>query len=524
MESAVRVVSAKLSGPVGKAGRKDNPPTNKAEDVRTVRAMLRANGFNVPPEGGADGGLVKAIMAAQTKAGNKNPDGVIDPDGPVFAYLKPKFEKAQKEAVAEAAEKMMKVTFRGKEYQLTRDDYDDLVDQTLDTLTRYIKRLVQWQRGNLEMYKDYMATAEARNGYFDAIAQAVIVKAGSIKYPDARLTNAATAAANRLERAANSRNLKEIDAALPECEETINAFIEDMRRFLAEFTGAAGTTVSVLKVGSATCFAVAGALAVPVMVTAGAGAATAAAVSGAGTAALSSTLGELERVAAGQKVTVLEAIGNVAVDTIIGAASSGLTSKIPLGFIDDMAKGIAPALAAKIPGAAAPQIAQYVSGFLSGTGQEVIKTVVSEGLNVVGKMVKSGKVPTKADFDEAVQKLLITALTAGLLKNLGSFQKKWAFDARNTVEEGMIPSVLKNFLKGKKVPPAVMSKMQAEVWNAVSGEVLKGGVTVGLSMLGSTDNPDKMSDAAAKALEKDRGVQKLIEKEMEKFLKKEKLL
>lgn len=524
MEAAVRVRLAKLTGPVGKAGRKDDPVTNKAEDIRLVRAMLRANGFNVPPDGGADGGLIKAIMAAQTKAGNKSPDGVIDPDGPAFEYLKPKFDKAQKEAAQAAAEKMVKVTFRGKEYQLTPDAYDDLVEQALATLGRYIKRLVHWQRGNLEMYKDYVATAEAKNGYFNAIAQAVIIKVGSVKLPEQRLVSAATTAANRLERAMNSRSLKEIDAVLPECEDAINAFNEEMHRFLKDFTGTAGTTVTVLKVGSATCFGIAGALAVPVMVSAGAGAATAAAASGAATSALTSTLGELERAAAGQNVTVLEAIGNVAVDTIIGAASAGVTSKIPLGFIDDMAKGIAPALASKIPGASAPQIAHYVSEFLAGTGQEVIKTSVSEALGVLGKVVKSGKVPTRADFDDAVQKLLITALTAGLLKNLGGFQNKWADEAQNTVEEGLIPDVLKTFLKGKKLPPATISKMQGEVWNAVSGEVLKGGVTVGLGMIGKTDDAGKMTDAAVKALEKDRAILKQIEKEVEKFLKKEKLL
>ena len=55
MASATREVLTKLSGPVGKAGRKEDPVTNKAEDIRLLRAMLRANGFNVPPDGGAMG-------------------------------------------------------------------------------------------------------------------------------------------------------------------------------------------------------------------------------------------------------------------------------------------------------------------------------------------------------------------------------------------------------------------------------------------------------------------------------------
>ena len=180
MVSATREGMTKLSGPVGKAGRKENPVTNKAEDIRLARAMLRANGFNVPDVGGADGGLIKAILAAQVKAGSKVGDGVIDPDGPVFEYLKPKFEKARKEAATEESQRLVKVTFCGKEYQLLPKDYDDLVDATFERLSRYIKRLVHWHNGCMEMYDDYCTTAAAQKGYFDAIAQAVIVRAGGV--------------------------------------------------------------------------------------------------------------------------------------------------------------------------------------------------------------------------------------------------------------------------------------------------------------------------------------------------------
>lgn len=522
MATMTRQVATKLSGPVGKAGRKEDPVTNKAEDIRLVRAMLRANGFNVPEVGGADAGLVKAISSAQMKAGAKAADGVIDPDGPVFEYLKPKYEKAREAAAQEESQKLVKVNFRGKEYLLTTDDYDALVEATTNRLVKYIKFLVGWQKSCMEMYDDYCDTAAAQKGYFNAIAQAVIVKTSGTTYPDRRLAAAAADAATRLQRAADARSLKMIDAALPEGEAAINAFTEDVQRFLKEFTGAAGMTVTVLKVGSSACFAIAGALAVPVMVTAGMGATAAVAVSSAASTALTSTLGELERVAAGQKVTAWEAISNVAIDTAFAAVTAGLTSKIPLGFIDDMAKAIAKTFASKIPGVSAQLLAPAISNYLSGTGQEVIKTAVSEAVGLMGKLVKARKIPTKADFDDAVEKILVTAMTAGFLKNLGSFQKKWAFEARDKVENGIIPDVLKTFMKNNKLPPVLMAKLQADVWGKVSEEVTKGGVTIGIKMLGSSDDPGKMSDAAVKALEKDRAIEKLIEKEVEKFLKKEK--
>ena len=468
--------------------------------------------------------MIKAISAAQTKAGSKSPDGVIDPDGPVFEYLKPKYDKARKEAAAEAGQKLMKITFRGKAYELLPDDYDKLVADCIARLSRYITSLLHWQKGCMEMYDDYYNTAAAQKGYFDAIAQAVIVKVGGVTYPDRGLARASVDAASKLEGALSSRSLKQIDTVLPDAEATINAFTSDVSRFLREFTGSAGMTVTVLKVGSGASFAIVGALAIPVMITAGVGATAAAAASGAGVSAITAGLGELERLAAEQKVTAWEAIGNVAIDATIGAASAGLTSRIPLGFVENIAKGVAPAIASKIPGVSAQALAPAISQFLTGTGQEVIKTAVSEGLTVMGKVLKSGKAPKVSDFEEAVQKLVITALTAGLLKNLGGFQKKWAYDARNVVEEGMIPDVVKTFLKNNKVPPVVMAKLQAEVWGKVSEEVTKGGMMIAVAMLGSTDDPAKMSDAACKSLEKDRTVLKLVEKEVEKFLKKEKLL
>lgn len=517
-------MAVKLAGPVGKAGRKENPVTNKADDIRTVRSMLRANGINVPEEGGADAGLVKGIMAAQTKAGFKSPDGIIDPGGRVFAFLLPKFEKVLKEAAAAEKQKMMKVKFRGKDYELLPKDYDKLVDEVIDNLSGYIKAVLSSHRVNLEIYEGYLDTAMLKDGYLNAISQAIILTAGSVNMPDNRLATNSISAAGKLERAFSSRSLAQLETALPEAERAINAFSADVMRFLKAFTRSAQTTGTVLQVTSAAGFAVVGALAAPVLITAGASAAGAAAISGAGVGVLSAASNELGRHASGQNVTVWESVKNVVVDGTIGAATGGIASKLPLGFVEKMAKGVAPAIAAKVPGFTAQQLTPVITQFLTGTGQETIKTAVSEAVGLLGKMIKSGKTPTEKDFDEAVQKVLMTALTAGLLKNLGTFQKKWAFEARHTVEEGILPDVVKTFLKGKKVPSVIMAKMQAEIWNKVAEEATKGGLSVGLEMMGGTDDPTKMVDAARKALEKDRAVQKMVEKEVEKYLKKEKLL
>lgn len=515
-------MATKLKGPVGKTGRKENPVKNDPDDILTVRRMLRANGFNVSDTGGMDGGLLKAIGNAQMKNGMKTPDQIVDPDGRVFKALLPKFEAAEKEA---AKLKMIKVKYKGKEQMLLPEDFEKMKAEVFKNLAGYIDSLVSSHKVNLDIYEDYLDTAMLRDGYVKAVIQAVVIKVGSVKMPKSSLAGASIKAVGNLQRAVMKKNLAELETALPEAEAAVNAFSADVRRFLDDFVGSAGATVTVLQVGSGVSFAIVGALAAPVIVTGlGVSAATAAVMSGAGVAVLSSGATELGRHASGQNVTFFESIKNVAIDGTIGAATAGIGSKIPLGFVEKMAERVAPAIASKIPGLSAQMITPFIKKWLTGTGEEVIKTAIGEAVGMLGKMLKSGKTPTEKDFDEAVQKILMTAMTAGFLKNLASFQKKWAYDSRNAVEKTLIPSVLKDFLKGKKVPPVVMAKLQAEVWNKVSEEVMKGGITIALETSKGTDDPDKLSKAAEAGIVKDARTLKLIDKEVEKFLKKEKMI
>jgi hypothetical protein len=343
-----------------------------------------------------------------------------------------------------------------------------------------------------------------------------------VKYPNEALAKVSMKTTEVLARAHSSQDLAGFKVALPQAEKAINAFSADVSRFLAEFTGSAGTVATVLQVTSAVSFAVVGALAAPILVPA-AGATGSVVAAGAGVSALQSAANELGNAASGQKVDLWESAKTVAVDTFIGAATAGLGKKIPLGFVEKMAKGVVGAIAKKLPGLSPAQLQPFVVRWLTGTGEETLKSAMGEALTLVGKMAKSGKVPTPEDFDEAVKKVLITAVTGGLLKNIGNFQKKFAMESRDLLEGQVFPEALKAVMKGKnQLPPVMKAKLWSDVWGKISEEVMKAGTAKALE--NAKDSDEALLAAAAKAaVMRDPRLRKLMEAEIEKSMKKLKI-
>lgn len=519
--------AAKLSAPVGLSPRtsEGKPVKNKGPDVLLVRKMLEAS--KIGPLGSSksmDAGLLKAIGAYQKKIGFKHPDQVVDPGGKTFAALLPKYKAVLAAEEKAAKEPKLEVTFRGKKILVTQKEYDKLKAEVIKNLTPYMKSLIKMQKNALDTYQDYLDTAMIKDGVLNAVAQAIIIKAGSVKMPDNKLATRSISAAGKLQRAMASKDLKLIDEALPEAEKAINAFSDDLLRFLKEFTGSAQTTGTVLMVSSAVCFAVVGALAAPVLVTgAGMSAGSAAVASGAGVGVLQSASQELGKHASGQKVTVWQSVQSIVIDGTIGGLTAGIGNKIPLGFCDDMAKAVAPRLASKVPFMATKQLEKFISNYIAGSGQEVIKSAVGEAVKVIGGMAKSGKMPTEKDFNAAVQSVLYSALLGGMVKNLGGFQKKWAYRNKDMLQGKILPDRFAKLAKGNEIPRTLKAKLWAEVSNKVSDEMLKAGYGAVISAATGKESEGQLTDMAAKAVEKDKKLQKLIDAEMLKAMKKLKI-
>lgn len=245
--------------------------------------------------------------------------------------------------------------------------------------------------------------------------------------------------------------------------------------------------------------------------------------SGAGVGVLQSASQELGKHASGQKVTVWQSVKAIAIDGTIGGLTAGIGSKIPLGFCDDMAKAVAPRLASRVPFMATRQLEKFLSTYMAGSGQEVIKTAIGEAVKVVGGMAKSGKVPTEKDFSKAVQSVLYSALLGGLVKNLGGFQKKWAYKNKDMLQGQILPDRFAKLARDNEIPRTLKAKLWAEVSNKVSDETLKAGYGAVVSAATGKESEAQLTGMAAKAVARDKRLQRLVDAEMLKAMKKLKI-
>lgn len=511
----------KFLAPVGLSPRESEgkPVKNKPADVLLLRQMLAANGIG--PLGDSttmDPGLLKAIGVFQKKIGFKKPDKVVDPGGKTAKALKPKYQKLKRE---EAKIVMVEVTYRGKKLMLTPKDHEKMVKDVFKKLENYMKSLISNHKNSLKTYQSYLDTAMMKDGVLNAVAQAIIISAGSVKMPNSKIVGRSIKSSGALERAISSKDLVLLDVALPEAEAAVNAFNAEIQRFLKDFTGSAQTTAMVLGVTSATCFAVVGALAGPALVAgAGLSAAEAAAASGAGVGILKSASEELGKHASGQKVTVWESVQSIVVDGTIGGLTGGIASKIPLGFCDKMGKALAPKLASKVPFMATKELEKFIANYLAGAGQESIKSAIGEALKLCGVMMKKGRVPTEKEFDAAVEAVLYSLILGGLVKNLGSFQKKWTYKNKEILTGTILPDRFAKLAKNNEIPKTLQAKLWADVMNKVGDESLKAGYHEIYVRATGKENEKKMTDMATKAVLKDKALQKVIDRELLKAMKK----
>lgn len=516
--------SDRLSAPVGVSPRtsEGKPVKNNAKDVVILRKMLEAN--KIGPLGNSntmDAGLLKAIGAYQKRIGFKNPDRVVDPKGKTEKALLPAYQKALKEA---AKIQMVRVRYKNQDLELTPQDYEKLKAQVFRRVERYVDALISNHETSMDIYQEYLDNAQAKNGWMTATVQAISMTVGSVKYPKDKIVFRSMKSVTGLKVAYVKKDLKLLDKALPEAEAAINDFNREIGRFLNDLVGGAQTTVTGLKVTQATCFTIVGVLAAPVLVTGAGMSATAAAVtSGASVSILQSGANELGKHASGQKQTVWGSVKNILIDGTVGALTAGIANKIPLKFCDTMAKSLAGKLSAKVSFLSAKQLEKLLVKYLSGTGQDAIKGAIGEVVNTAGNWIKSGKAPTEKEFNEAVSKVLTGIVLSGPLKSLGGFQKKWAYQNKNILQGQILPDRLAHLAKNNNIPNTIKAKLYAEVMNKVSEPFMKAGLDEAIEQFKGDESEKQLEAIATKAAKKHRGLQKLIDVEMKKALKKYKV-
>jgi len=495
----------KLSAPVGLATRTDDGPAvrNKSADVIVLRKMLSANGGGELGEtGSVDAGLLKALEKYQRKIGMKKPDQIVDPGGKTEKALFPKYSKAVKEAEKVI---MVKVRWKGQDLMMTEKDHARMQQEIFKNLDGYIKSLVKGHKLNLKTFQDYLDTAQLKDGIMNAVAQAIIMTAGSVKYPDSKVVGKSISAMGALERAVMSKDLKALNTALPEAERALRAFDAEVLRFLNDFIGSAKTTGTVCNVTSGVAFGIVGVLATPVLVTAaGMSAATATVVSAGSVAVVQSSAQELGKHASGKKLTAWDSVKSVAFGKQAASYFSGK-------------------LAANVTMLSSKKAEELLVKYFLGAGQETLKSAISEGAKMMGNMAKTGKVPTEKDFNAAVMGIVAGGAFGGMVSSLSKFNKSWTYKNKALLTDKMLPERFAKLAKSNDIPATIRAKIWADVLGKVEGEAGKAGFNAVVGSMKGDEKSTALEKQAEKALLKDRQIQTLVDKEMKKAMKKYKV-
>lgn len=519
---------AKIKAPVGLKPResKGKAVKNNPDDVELLREMLVANGMaSLPVNTKVDAGLLKAIANFQKKLGFKEPDQVVDPGGTTFKALLPKFaaSKAPKADVKSTPDiKMVELKYAGKTHRLLPKDYEKAKKAILKNVKSLVEGRLRLHQSYLSMMQEILDTMGAKQGWIKAIAHALIVDREDI--PDIKAASASIKAHGSLLVAFKTGDLNKVGKYLGESEVTLENFRNELLSYHAKRMRGAASAMTVIKVTRVAAFTVLAAVAAPYIVVASAMTlAEAAAVSTVGAAVLMSAGDQLEKHASGQKVSFSTATTAVAVDGIVATLTAGVVKNMKLNFVGTTANYIAPKVAAKVPGMAGKALEPYIKKYLTEIGKATVKEGLEQALKITGEMVKSGKQPTAKQLDAVAHDFAFKAVSAGLLKTLESFDKKWISKHSDIVQSEILPDAFETVARGGDISPLIKTKVINEVNSKLTEQALKVGYDAILSDTKGNEGSNKMFDIARKKLIADRAFRKLVEREVAKALKKRKV-
>lgn len=511
----------KLTAPVGQKPRpgwsKGADVKNAKPDVKLVQAMLTEYGYPVKATGKVDAGLLKAIEAFQKgPMSHKNPDQVIDPGSDSFKKLAGKYRKYLDKL---DKTKMVKLKVGTREHVVTEPEFEQVRRKALSRLKRMAVLYRNVHNANVETIDHFRDVATLQEGYFAAAVQLINMKVHGIEWPADKYFKNSLTELGKLDAAVMRGDMTTIAEQMPKTEKAVNAYDDAVYRFTRKYFTGADVTVSTLQFTSATCFAIVGALGAPALVAAySMSAGTATIVTGTGVAALESMAKELGAQASGTKKTALQSAATVLLDSSIGALTAGIGNKIKMKYLDDVAKRLAGPLHKAAPFLTKQQAQKFLIKYFMDAGRETVKTAVASALKLAGESAKSGKLPTEKQINDELEALLRTALTTGLLKHMGDYNRMWAHKHRDLVGKKLAPDVLKS-MKGVKLTKKQQSDVLAGVVDHVSGSILKMGYDKTAEKLKGDESAKQMMSMTETALLKDNDVKKLIRKAIEAELK-----
>jgi hypothetical protein len=421
---------------------------------------------------------------------------------------------------------MVQVRVKNKDLLMTEKDYAKLVDFTAGAFKGYANAMANSVNQIVKTHDRYIDAAECRTSYLRALSQFIVVKVGNITYPSDALRGKAVTAVSKFQSASRSGKMDAIKNTLPAAEEMLNAYRDDMDRFLREMAMSARTTGIVLQVSSAAGFVVLGAMASSILISAGLTATAAAAVSAGTVKIIEGEINLLGKVMLGEKkINPFEEIWKIQVDGTVAMATGAIGSKLDSKIVGNIVKRVSSTVAGKISGKAfkANVVAPMLEKFLNGSGKDLGTSVLESVCNSVGKSLKEGKPPSYKDFESAFDSMLIAGLTGGFIRNLSDYQAGVASSLTKKMMNDVIPDRVLKTLGKKEFDKKTLEKLYGDVNKAIFGKALEVAdshviSTADGSVAGKTLIAEGIDEAA-----KDKSLQKFIDTEIVKVAKKMKL-
>ncbi|MVO15737.1 hypothetical protein [Parasedimentitalea huanghaiensis] len=520
--------SNQLSAPVGASPRpfEGAAVKNAKKDVSLLRNMLEANGIG--PLGDStkvDNGLIKAINRFQKKVGFKTTDSVVDPSGRTFKALQPKYLKALKELKKAQNEPLYQIKFKGKTILCNKAEYDCLYAQALKSIHRRIGSLISYNRVLQMIHKEFEETADFSEDAAAALMHALFVTVGTTGAPKPVLAKKAASAAATLKKLKSSKDLGFIHKKFPPAEKAVHAFAKDMDRFQSQYISGGSNIVLALEVTQTVGFIALGAIATPILVTAGASLTVATVASAVGTSVLQSSMEEGWKHNLGLTDDVAGSFRKIIIDGTVGALTSKIPTKPVTKLLSKVSDDVTRAIVSQTSLVSKSTVQKFADKVIRTGGERLYKSSYEEVVKLVGESAKKGKTPTAKELDELISKIMISPLSGEINKRLGSFFKKVSYEHKDLITYSLVPDRLNKLVKNKKVGATLTAQAHAKIASAVTSLVIKKTTAhtkkhaenILLSAKG-TESAEQLSKKFNAACCADKSIQAMIDAELKKCL------
>jgi peptidoglycan hydrolase-like protein with peptidoglycan-binding domain len=524
----VQLQTPKLSGAVGQNPRpnKGPQPKNAGADVQLVQELLNQAGVKVPVNGRYDERLVEGIKQFQkTTLKQRDPDGVIDVNQSTFKKL---VEIAEKQAAkggngqaTESQEKYREFTYKGTTYTLTEDDYKAAVKETAAKLMRIVDAL-ESQCDTLDsVQRDMRHTIEGGEGLMQAVCAFATHKWAGLDVPDFKHQPKARMAVAKAKSAVKKENVADAPKLISEAHGAVKEFDREVGQYRNKLIGAGDSIITTLEITRDTSFTVAEYIGTAVLVSRGSNPKVAKTSAAAFFAALKSGATEVGEHMADPKREWGTSAEKIVVDTLVATGTSVIANGFKGDSIKKWAGSIAPKLAGTPPFKQLGEkaVAQFVEKALSEGGQKIAKDGMCELMKTFGEMAKKGRTPTAAEVEKQLLDYLKGELSGALLKKFQGANWKFSRQLEDVVEKKALLIDPKFFNKFGK---AERAKLVFDITKKVGDEITKLTFDEVVEKVSPSASENEIANTAVEVAKKNRKIEDLIKKELEKQQKKSK--